>query len=84
MAYSGKRPKEQAKIAAYILYHEFGASQKNIAIVFNTTQSVISNWIKEAEYQRRIGELSHQLNEARQFAIELSKTLDVDSRILLP
>ncbi|WP_158074660.1 hypothetical protein [Rodentibacter rarus] len=28
MAYSGKRPKEQAKIAAYILYHEFGASQK--------------------------------------------------------
>lgn len=82
MPYQGKQPKESAKIAAYVLHHEFGASQKAIAKVFTSSQSTISQWIKEAEYKKQIGALENDLAEARKMVEDLSKKLRLESKIL--
>ena len=82
MPYNGNQPKASAKIAAYVLYHEFGASQRAIAGVFNSSQSTISQWIKEAEYQRKIGALEEDLAQAREMVKDLSKILCLESKIL--
>ncbi|QEY26266.1 helix-turn-helix domain-containing protein [Neisseria zalophi] len=82
MAYNGKASKQQAKIAAYVLSYEFGATQSSIAQVFNTSQSVISQWIKEVTYQKKIGDLEGQIDKAMELVQELSKQLQIESKRL--
>ena len=83
MAYNGNRPKNEAKIVAYGLSKEFGASQKAIAGVFNTSQSVISSWIKEVSYERKITDLSQQIQDQRAEIQRLGKELNLAQEAVL-
>ncbi|MBU5353198.1 hypothetical protein KQI74_12940 [Paenibacillus barcinonensis] len=50
---------------AYVLKHEFGYKQKNIADLMEVHQSTISNAIKEFKLKKQIQDLSFELEEAR-------------------
>ncbi|MDP8099442.1 hypothetical protein [Pasteurella atlantica] len=84
MAYNNTiRSKEDAKLVAYLLNKEFGASQKNIACVFNTSQSAISNWIKEVDYQRQIYDLSNEISRLKNQVENISNQLNLKRDMFL-
>lgn len=60
--------RNKAKALAYVLWNEFNAKQTDIARVLNVSEPTISLWLKEMKLRAEIHHLSHELNEARQYA----------------
>lgn len=60
--------RNKAKALAYVLWNEFNAKQTDIARVLNVSEPTISLWLKEMKLRAEIHQLSHELNEARQYA----------------
>ena len=63
--------REKAKFLAYVLWSEFNAKQVNIAKVLGVSAPTISLWLNEMRLRAKIHELTQELNEVRQIAIDL-------------
>ncbi|WP_240416480.1 hypothetical protein [Paenibacillus periandrae] len=60
------------KVSAYVLNKELGYTQSAIATLMKVTQSSISNAVKEVSYEKKINDLTKELEAAR---TELRKQL---------
>ena len=69
------QPRERCMIAAYSLYKDFGANQKDIAKVMNCAQSTVSSWIKDVTAQNAISNLTRELEDANEYVNELHEQL---------
>lgn len=61
----------KAKMLAFVLWNEFNAKQVNIARVLNVSEATISLWLKEMRLREQIHNLTNELQEVRQIAMEL-------------
>lgn len=59
-------PHNQIKALAYVMTKEFGGKQSDAAEFFKVSNGTISNWIKDAGYMLKIGQLEREVTKARQ------------------
>lgn len=67
MTYKSKNGMAHNKIKAlaYVMTKEFGGSQTDAAAFFGVSGGTMSNWIKEAGYMVKVGQLEQELAKAR-------------------
>ena len=67
MIYKSKNgmPRQKIKALAYVMTREFGGLQADAAIFFGVSPGTISNWVKEYDFLRQIGDLEQELRDAR-------------------
>ncbi|GGN95031.1 helix-turn-helix domain-containing protein [Saccharibacillus kuerlensis] len=73
---------ERHQAMAYVLKHEFGYTQKDIASLMKVNQSTISNAIKEFKFKKQIQDLSLELKEARDKISQIAEK-GIDSSTLI-
>ena len=68
MTYQSKNgmPHNQIKALAYVMTKEFGGKQGDAAAFFGVSDGTISNWVKDAGYMLKIGQLEREVAHARQ------------------
>jgi predicted transcriptional regulator len=73
--------REKAQMLAYVLWDEFNAKQKNIALVLNVSEGTISLWLKEMRLKAENYALRQELNEVRQIAQQLQAAGRLEARL---
>jgi hypothetical protein len=68
MTYKSKNgmPHNQIKALAYVMTKEFGGKHSDAAKFFGVANGTISNWVKEAGFMVKIGQLEREVARARQ------------------